>query len=325
MSYVRSAVSWAILLSTASALASKSVAQSLPEHALLNPTATSRSGLYVPPFADPAPGRWRGWSSVQYGSAVEIEYDPLLNSYYLLDAELLRLAVGVRRDLSPSVFVTAEVGAGGSYDGFADGFFDWYHDLIGYRARERRVRPTNQYAYRFELAGGPQLTVPASSFALADTRLAVGLRHSSRQQTAVSLTLPTATGGGFGRGTVSASAIHTVRLPLLATVDFEGSFGVGVTPRHGPLAPVQRTAFVSGSGGVRWRVWGRNSLYGYLFYHSPYYRRTGFRTLDRRELTVDFGWIAREESGAEWHVGFTENIAPDDQGIDLIMKVGRSW
>jgi hypothetical protein len=124
---------------------------------------------------------------------------------------------------------------------------------------------------------------------------------------------------------VSASVIHTVRLPLLAALAYEGSLGVGVTPRHGPLASVQRTAFVSGSSGIRWRVWGRNSLYGYLFYHSPYYRRTGFRTLDRRELTVDFGWIAQEESGAEWHVGFTENIAPDDQGIDLIMKVGRSW
>ena len=245
---------------------------------------------------------------------------------YLLDAELLHLSLGIRRDLSPRVFVTGEVGAAGSYAGFADGFFEWYHDLIRFEMPERDARPKNSYAYRFDLPGTGVVVRPASAFALGDVRIGAGLRHSAAHQTLLSVTLPTATGpGGFGRGTLSASLIHTVHAAVLPTIGFEGTLGVGVTPTHGELAPVQRAAFFSVSSGIRWRVWGGQSLYGYLFYHSPYYRDTGLRTLDRRELTVDFGWIARQASGAEWRIGFTEDLAPGDQGIDLIMKIGRSW
>ena len=306
--------------------ASRGAAQSLPAHHPLNPTAASRTGLFAPALSEPAGNRWRGWMEMQYGNAIESELDSVSGASHLLDAELLQVSLGVRRDLTPTLFVSGEVTTAGSYGGFADGFFDWYHDLIHFEMPEREARPTNRYAYRFALAGTGEIVRPASAFALGDVRLGLGVRHSPRQQTLLSLTAPTATGaGGFGRGTVSASVIHTLAAPVLATVTYEGTLGLGITPRHGELARFQRTAFFSVSSGIRWRVWGGQSLYGYLFYHSPYYRGTGLPTLDRRELTVDFGLVARERSGAEWRVGFTEDLAPGDQGIDLIMKIGRSW
>ena len=301
-------------------------AQSLPSHYPLNPTAAARSGLYAPALAAPGGARWGGWIAMQYGNAIESELDTITGASYLLDAELLHLSVGVRRDLSPTLFMTGEIATVGSYGGFADGFFDWYHDLIHFEMPERDARPTNRYAYRFDLPGSGVVERPASGLALGDARIGVGLRHSPRHQTLLSLTLPTATGsGGFGRGTMSASVMHTLAAPLLETIVYEGTLGVGVTPKHGELAAFQSAAFFSVSSGIRWRVWGRQALYGYLFYHSPYFHGTGLPTLDRRELTVDFGLIAREASGAEWRVGFTEDLAPGDQGIDLIMKIGRSW
>ena len=43
--------------------------------------------------------------------------------------------------------------------------------------------------------------------------------------------------------------------------------------------------------------WGHQSLYGNLFYHSPYYHETTLPALDRRELSLDFGWILDDEGG----------------------------
>ena len=52
--------------------------------------------------------------------------------------------------------------------------------------------------------------------------------------------------------------------------------------------------FLSGAGSL---------LYGNLFYHSPYYAHTSLPALDRRELSLDFGWMlrGRKSSGmANW-------------------------
>src|SRR5207244_4634382 len=81
------------------------------------------------------------------------------------------------------------------------------------------------------------------------------------------------------------------RSPLAKPLIYEASLGLGYTPTHGDLAEYQRTTFVSGSSGLRWRFWGRQSLYGNVFYHSPYYHDTTIPPLDRRELSFDFGWM----------------------------------
>ena len=122
-----------------------------------------------------------------------------------------------------------------------------------------------------------------------------------------------------------ASVVHSLRVPLSAIFTFEGSLGAGVTPRHGDLADYQRAFFVSGTTGIRWRLWGGESVYGYFYYHSPYYRGTTIPSLDRRELTGDFGWISRSRDGREWRIGLSEDLAPGDAGIDLVLKVGRTW
>jgi hypothetical protein len=298
-------------------------AQGLPAHQPLNPTSATRTGLYAEPYRafDPG-GGWRSGLSIEYGNA--IESDTAGTSSYLLDAELMRSSLLLQRDLSPRVFAELELSAVGAYAGFTDGFFVWYHRLIHYTQPERAARPENVFGYRFSLPDGTTITRTPSALSLGDTRATLGLRHGESLQSVLSLTLPTAT-GGYGRGVPSVSTVHTVHLELSPRVFYEGTAGVGFTPRHGDLSAYQRMLFASASTGFGFRLWGSQSVFGSFFYHSPDYHGTGLRSLDHHELTADFGWLARGRDGRDWYVSFTEDLGPGDPGIDLILRVGRTW
>ena len=84
------------LLSVLLSAASAGSAQGLPEFAPLNPMASSRSGLYYQPYRDPAPG-WITSVGLEYASL--IEYNQESQADYVLDSELLRLGLGLSRDL----------------------------------------------------------------------------------------------------------------------------------------------------------------------------------------------------------------------------------
>jgi len=298
-------------------------AQGLPAHQPLNPTSATRTGLYAEPYRafDPA-GGWRTAISLEYGNA--IESDSHGASSYLLDAELMRSSVLFRRDLTPRAFAEFELSAVGTYAGFADGFFVWYHRLIHFTQPERAARPENTFAYQFALPDGTTITRMPSALSLGDARATLGLRHGESLQSALSLTVPTAT-AGYGRGVPSLSTVHTVHIELSSRVFYEGTVGVGFTPRHGDLSAYQRTLFASGSTGFGFRLWGSQSVFGSFFYHSPDYHGTGLPSLDHHELTADFGWLARGRDGRNWYVSFTEDLGPGDPGIDLILHVGRTW
>ena len=303
------------------ALPEFTVAQGLPPFRPINPVAASRSGVGFEPYRAPRPGRWVTDVGLDYAST--IEYNLLPQSSFLLDSELLRLRAAVSRDLSPRAFVLAEAELLGAYAGIFDGPLEWYHDLLGIEIPERQRRPRNDFLYAADLAGsGPLLREPGDLF-LGDMRLGVGLRVDSRLQSLIAVTLPTNTGpAGYGHGEISASLLNTARLPLTRRLVLEGSLSGGYTPSHGPLAAWQRELFLAGSSGVRWRFWGRQSLYGNFFLHSPYYRATALPALDRRDFAFDFGWILAGTGGRELRVGMTEDLEPGGPAIDLAVRVG---
>jgi hypothetical protein len=297
--------------------------QGLPEFAPLNPMGSSRSGVYFQPFVDPAPGRWVSAFALDYGSV--IEYNRLSTADYVLDSELLRINFGLRRDLNHRSFVLLGAGVGGAYAGFLDGFLDWYHGALGIEVIERERRPRDRFLYTVTLPDGNTVSRSRSDLFLEDIRLGVGLRHNSQFQSVLSVTLPTSTApDGFGRGVPSFSLVNTLRSRLDAKVVYEGSVGLGFTPAHGRLPEGQREVFLSATSGLRVRVWGRQSLYANLFYHSPYYSNTSLPALDLRELSLDFGWILTTRQGGEWRVGLTEDLEPGGPGVDLVLRVGRS-
>jgi hypothetical protein len=300
-------------------------AQGLPQFAPMNPMGSSRSGLYFQPYLDPAPGRWVADLAVDYASV--IEYNRLPPADYVLDSELLRITLGVRRDLGSRGFLTLGAGLAGAYAGFLDGFLDWYHGTLGIEVTERERRPRDRFLYTVTLPDGANVSRLRSDLFLEDMRVGIGLRHNSRFQSMVSLTLPTSTGpDGFGRGVPSLALTNTLRT-LLKNPRFmyEGSLGLGYTPSHGGLPQGQRELFLAATSGLRFKIWGRQSLYANLFYHSPYYRNTSLPALDRKDLSLDFGWILTAGNGEEWRVGLTEDVEPGGPGVDLVLRLGRSF
>ena len=312
------------LLSVLLSAASTASAQGLPEFAPLNPMASSRSGLYYQPYRDPAPGRWIVAFGIDYASV--IEYNRLPQADYVLDSELLRLGLGLSRDLGRNSFLLLNAGLGGAYAGFLDGFLDWYHGALGIRVSERESRPRDRFLYTLTSPDGSSFSRSRRDLFLEDVRLGLGLRASSRFQTVFSLTLPTSTGpDGYGRGVPSLAVVNTLRVPVRRQLMYEGSLGLGFTPAHGSLPEGQRTVFLQATSGLRWRIWGGQSVFANLFYHSPYYHDTTLPALDGRELSLDFGWIFPNRQGQEWRVGLTEDLEPGGPGVDLIFRVGRTF
>jgi hypothetical protein len=88
---------------------------------------------------------------------------------------------------------------------------------------------------------------------------------------------------------------------------------------------LQRQFFLALTSGLRMAVWGRQSLFANLFYHSPYYHDTTLPALDRRELSLDFGWLVQTRAGTEWRIGMTEDLEPGGPGVDLVFRFGRGF
>ncbi len=299
-------------------------AQGLPAFAPLNPVSSSRSGLYYQPLRAPAPNRWITTMALDYANV--IEYNQRAEADFVLDSELLRVSLGLSRDLGRRTFFTLEASAGGAYAGFMDGLLDWYHGALGIEMSEREIRPRDRFLFRMTLPDGRTVQRSQSGLFLGDVRVGLGFRPDSAVQTVLSVTLPTSTGpAGYGRGEPSVSLLNTVGASLSSRAQYEGSLGLGFTPANGSMAAFQRELFVAATSGVRVMVWGRNSVFANLFYHSPYYQGTTLRSLDRRELSFDFGWIIQSRSGEEWRLGLTEDLEPGGPGIDLVLRFGRTF
>jgi hypothetical protein len=308
------------------ALVGRLPAQSLPLLHPLNPVAEARSGLYFQPLLPGGPG-WRTAIALDYASMVELNFGvSLADTVYLLDAEALRLNLSATHDVGARDFVTGEAYFGGSYNGFLDGFLNWYHGLFGIYYPEREGRPRNTYEYEYKFASGRVVRFPRHGAYLGDLRFGFGHRYNGYAQSVLSLTLPTNTAGdGYARGTVSLSLLNTVRLPVTPRLVYEGSLNAGVTPTHGVLRQVERSAFVLGTSGIRWRTFGGLWSFGNLYLHSPYYGRTGAMQLDGWDLTIDFGWIIRGKRGREFRFGMTEDLWPSGPAIDANFRLGYAW
>jgi Protein of unknown function (DUF3187) len=300
------------------------ISQGLPEFSPLNPAGSSQSGLYFQPYRDAAPGRWVTALALDYASA--IEYNRLTTADYVLDSELLRISVGLSRDLGARTFLLMNTSIQGAYPGFMDGFLDWYHGALGIRVLERERRPRDRFLYTITLPNGTRVTRSRSDLYLGDVRVGFGIRHNGNFQSVLSLTLPTSTGpDGFGRGVPSVGVMNTYRSRISRKLVYEGGVGLGFTPSRGGLIEGEREVFLAATSGLRLQVWGRQSLYANLFYHSPYYRNTTLPALDLRELSLDFGWILQNRRGGEWRIGLTEDLEPGGPGIDLVLRFGRNF
>jgi len=321
---MRSVLGQCLILALGSAATQPLPAQSLPRFSPINPMAASRSGLQFEPYVERSDG-WRLALSLDYANLTELNTLDQ-DTMYVLDAEVARLAIDVTHDVSLKVFAFAQLSLNGSYDGFLDGFLDSYHALVGLNFPERDARPPNTFEYRVGFADGSTVTRSKSGAFLGDTRLGIGRRHSSHHQTTLSVTLPTSTGPtGYGRGTLSGNMTHTFRTAPTPNLVMEASAGVGHTPTTGDLARFQRSWFVMGTAGGRWRFWGPQWLYANIMVHSPYYHDTFLLGLDEKDLSIDFGWILARSGGKEWRIGLVEDPERTGPAADIVFRFGATF
>jgi hypothetical protein len=214
---------------------------------------------------------------------------------------------------------------GTAWRGGLDGFLTWWHGLLGIEIPERKLRPEHRFAYELGLPDGDSLSYRATTY-LGDLRIGAGWRFRPHGQLVGTVTLPTATADGYGKGVASFGALMTGWTDLDPRLRTEGSIGVGYTPRTGgALDPYQRSTFMMAGGGFRWRFYKQASMFGTIWWHSPYYAHTTMRALDGNDVTFDFGWIIRTPGGAEWHFGMSEDPNPSGPGVDAIFRASRSW
>ncbi len=304
----------------------------LPEHTPLNPVVVARSGLYVQPILPPASG-WTFGAIAEYGSLVERNLK--FPDSYLLDAELSRFRLQLRRDFSARWFGSAEWGVAGAQAGFADRFFEQYHGLINFTMEERDTRPRNSYGDRLFVRrhGIARVREPHAPLP-TDARVSVGMRAGNTfatgpgavlSQTLLSLTLPTAPArSAYARGVPTVSVLQTLRISPAARLVLETTGGVGYSPRQGELSEIQRTTFLIGSGAGRLRLWGRSAVYATVYGQTGLYHDSGFDELDAADVGVDFGYLWQTAGGRQWRVALTEDIRRRDPGVDLTLKLSTT-
>jgi len=307
-------------------VASRAESQSLPLVHSSNPLAEARSGLYYQPWVE-AGRDWRFDLTLDYASLVEYGLGSTTkDTTYLLDAEALRINLNVTRALGTRNFLLGEIAVGGLYDGFMDGFLDWYHGVFGIPYPERDGRPQNEFDAYYRPPGGRSTDFNRTGFYLGDLRLGVGRRFDQHFQSIVSLTLPTRTGDtGFERGVVSLAWLSTIRAKPAERLRYEGSFGFGYTPTHGELSGIQERYFFQGTSGMRWRMVKGLWPYVNFLVHSPYYTRAGVMQLDKWDAEIDFGGALRFKGGSEFRFGMTEDLVPTGPAIDGVFRFGYSF
>lgn len=309
------------LLATAAPLAG----QDIPPYVPVNPVLASRSALYANPFVSPG-GGWQQRIVVDYSNAVEAVMARDARTY-AFDAETMQIDLWLGRDVSRTGFVFGNVALRGAHDGFLDGFLNWYHDVIGLRVPARNRRAANQFAWEFELGADSIVRQQPKTF-IGDLRLGGGVRLSPRAQLTATVTLPTATtsADGWARGTIGTALGLTARALQSSRVALDVGVSSGWTPAHGDLLEYQRTLFVGALVAGRWRFAGKQAVFSTLWVQSPNWKGTGFRALDRSEITLDFGGLFTVGQGwPEIQVGMTEDLLPSGPSVDAGFKLGVRW
>jgi hypothetical protein len=314
---------WSVLLLLVPARAE---AQDIPPYVPANPLIESRSALYGQSYILPRPG-WQVRFVSDYYNAVEVSQTAGANPRQsTFDAEVLQSDLWITHDLTPRVFVLANVPIRGAYSGFLDGFLIWYHHLTGLAVPARDELPRNRFQWE---VGLPDTTVTRSNPGtfIGDLRAGIGMRLG-RAEVIATATVPTASiaADGWTRhvvGTSLALVGDLVRTPRLVV---DASASAGITPTAGRLAKYQRSVFAAGLASLRWRFAGQQAVFGGIWAQSSNWKKTGFDAVDDAEVVTDFGFLLHV--GRRWpelQLGMTQDLVPKGPAMDVGFTVGLRW
>ncbi|HEY4100628.1 MAG TPA: DUF3187 family protein [Gemmatimonadales bacterium] len=312
----------------ASAAPAALAAQDIPPYVPANPLLASRSALYLQPFIAPH-GGWQVRILGDYYNAIEVADAPVAGGGFhstLFDAEVLQADVWATKEISSHAFVIANLPIRGGYNGFLDGFLNWYHRLIGIAVPARNQQPDNQFQWRFTL---PDTVVSrdAPGTFIGDARVGGGLRFG-RAELIGTVTAPTGNTDGWTRHTIGTSVTLVADVVRNDRITLDAGATGGITPRNGPpsIAQFERTAFAGGFAGLRWRFAGRQAVFGTAWVQSANWQGTGWDAWDNGEVTTDFGFLLRpSRHGPELQLGMTQDLIPRGPAMDVGFTIGLRW
>ena len=207
----------------------------------INPVADSRTAARLRAVPDPSarPVEPRAGARLRQRHRVRARRR---TRDYVLDAEILRLRLGVARDLSPAAFVDGgRRASAAAMPDSSTAFSTGTTVSSASRSSDRERRPHNEFLYRARRCPTASSSHAATERPLPGRRPARGRAPAgpapADRRHASPCRLPPAP-AGYGRGVVAGGLVTTVRAPLASPLVDEGSLGVGYTPTHGDLTAV---------------------------------------------------------------------------------------
>ena len=298
--------------------------QGLPAYRSVNPAIASRSPLGFDPVSSGAPG-WHTALRLDYGNVLEAQTRERAD--YLLDAELIRLNFSLARNVGRwhlSGAVPIESGQSGALDSY----INWWHGIFGFQEGRREGRPENEYEYFIQFPDSSRVSPPLPGTALGDLRLSAGFKHKPNWQTTLVAAFPTNTRpDGWGLETIAVGIETAARMELIRDrLTWEGSAGVGYTPRAGDLARWQQPWVASATAGARLRFLGRQSIYTNFLFHTGPWQSTTLSALGGPDFALDFGFLLKPgDGGPEILAGMVEDLYPYGPAVDLVLRLGVRW
>ena len=284
------------------AVALPPVAQGLPAFAPDQPgRRLAQRTLASSPTASPSPGRWSLGSALDYASA--IEYNDAPPRDYVLDTELLRLRLRVARDLGPQTFVLLDAQVGGALRRVPGRL----PRLVPRPARHRGPRSASaarrtSSSTRIDAAGrqrGRSGTRATCSWATSGSALGLRLRPALQTVALADASDLHRTGGLRARRGLGGRCSTRCALRSASRLIYEGSLRRGLHADARPLSPVPaRATFVAASSGLRSGSGASSRSTGTSSTTRRTTRDTTLPSLDRRELSLDFGWMLATKGGA---------------------------
>ena len=249
----------------------------------------------------------------------------------VLDGEISRTSVAVRRAVSDRTDVEIELAVVFATAGFLDPIIEGYHELLGLPDQDRDDRPENAYEMEVSKNGVTAYSLEEDELGLAD--LPIVVTHTLVRETGTApalairagVELPIASESrGFGNGAIDfgggiLAEKSLGRWTLTGAVDY-------VVPQSSETfeeAGVSAEENLDFQLGVEYRWNDRLSLLLGAVLESPVTRDVDLEEIDQPILSIDLGCVLDLGERSRLLLGFEED-AISDSGPDLTLFAGWS-
>ncbi len=263
-------------------------------------------------------GGGEGWLSLEMAS--NDAKDSTSHESLLLDGEAYRLTIAGRYGIRERFEAGVELPLVGHGGGVFDGFIEGWHDFFGLPQGGRKEAPRNRLLYRYARDGRELLRVDDSSFGIGDLRLTAGYQlyksdEPDRLALALrgSIKLPTGNSGSLhGSGSTDTALWLTTSKDFGLPNSHLTLFGAGggIALSRGDVLPDQQRSVVGfGCLGGGWAPADWIAFIFELSSHTPFYKGSDLKELSSSSFLLHTGGTIRLPGSLILDIDVAEDIA----------------